>query len=54
MWASRSKELADGRGRRFVVDLGSRPATFADVLRGWQRDAPFRSLESALPADAPF
>jgi hypothetical protein len=39
---------------RFAVDLGARPATFADVLRGWQGDAGFRSLFNALLADAPF
>jgi hypothetical protein len=54
MWASRSEELADGRGLRFVVDPGSRPATFADVLRGWQADPAFRSLFNALLAGAPF
>jgi hypothetical protein len=54
MWTSRGEELADGRGLRFVVDLGSRRATFADVLRGWQHDAAFRTLFNALLAGAPF
>jgi hypothetical protein len=54
MWACRSEGLADGRGLRFAVDLGSRPATFPDVLRGWQTDAAFRTLFNALLAGAPF
>lgn len=54
MWATRSEELAGGRGLRFAVDLGQKPATFADALRGWQTDATFRSLFNALLAEAPF
>jgi hypothetical protein len=54
MWTARSEELADARGLRFALDLGSRAATFADVLRGWQSDADFRSLFNALLADAPY
>jgi hypothetical protein len=54
IWASRSEELGDERGRRFVLDHGSSPATFADVLRGWQEDAAFRSLFNSLLAGAPF
>src|SRR5262249_33445550 len=54
MWTARSEELADARGLRFAVDRDSRPATFADVLRGWQGDAGFRTLSNALLADAPF
>ncbi len=54
MWSSRSEELADGRGLRFVLGLGTRSATFADVLRAWQSDATFRSLFNALLAGAPF
>jgi hypothetical protein len=54
MWTARSEELADARGLRFVLTLDSRPANFADVLRGWQGDAGFRLLLNALLADAPF
>ena len=54
MWTARSEELADARGLRFTVALDSRSATVADVLRGWQGDAGFRSLFNALLADAPF
>lgn len=54
MWSTRSEQLANVRGLRFTVDLDSRPASFADVLRGWQEDAGFRSLFNALLADAPY
>lgn len=54
MWATRIEELPDGRGLRVAVDLHSRPATTADVIRGWQGDAEFRSLFNALLAGAPF
>jgi hypothetical protein len=54
MWSTRSEALAGVRGLRFAVDLDSRPASFADVLRGWRGDADFRSLFNALLADAPY
>jgi hypothetical protein len=54
MWTARSEQLPDARCLRFCIDLGTRPATFAAVLRGWQGDAGFRSLFNALLADAPF
>ena len=54
MWTARSEELAGARGLRFVLTLDSRPASFADVLRGWQGDAGFRALFNALLADARF
>lgn len=54
IWATRSEQLPGGRGLRFTVDRGSRPATVAEVLQGWQEDAGFRSLFNRLLADAPF
>jgi len=54
MWTSKSEPLPDGRGVRFAIDLASRPATFADVLRGWMGDAEFRSLFNAMLADVTF
>lgn len=54
MWTSRSKDLADASGLRFAVDLDARPATFSEVLRGWQGDAGFRSWFNSLLADAPY
>src|SRR5262245_16622330 len=54
MWTTRREQLPNRRGLRFAVDLDSRPAAVADVLRGWQTDAGFRSLFNALLADVPF
>jgi hypothetical protein len=54
MWSTRSEALPRVRGLRFAVDLDSRPATFADVLRGWREDADFRRLFNALLADPPY
>ncbi len=54
MWTPRREKLVNARGMRFAIDLDSRPATFADVVRGWQADAAFRTLFNGLLADAPF
>jgi Family of unknown function (DUF6940) len=54
MWTARSQRLPDGRGLRVAVQFGGRPASVADVLRGWRDDAGFRSLFNGLLADAPF
>jgi hypothetical protein len=54
MWTTRCEQLSDDRGLRFAFYLDSRPATVADVVRGWQRDASFRSLFNALLAGAPY
>jgi hypothetical protein len=54
MWTSRSEKLSDAHGLRFALDLDSRPATLAEVLRGWLDDEKFRSLFNSLLADAPF
>jgi hypothetical protein len=54
MWTTQSKLLADGRGLQCVVNLGSRPATFADVMRGWQEDVTFRMLFNTFLAGVPF
>jgi hypothetical protein len=53
MWTAQSNTLADGRGLRFALDVDARSATFADVMRGWQCDAGFRSLFNSLLADSP-
>lgn len=53
MWTARSEELSDADGVRFAITLDSRPATFADVIHGWQNDADFRSLFNALMAETP-
>src|SRR5437868_4666742 len=54
MWTPRSEQLANGRGIRVVIDLGSSPISYADVLRRWQDDADFRSIFNGLLADSPF
>jgi len=54
MWTSRNKELTEIHGLQFFIDLDAKPATFADVLRGWQNDAMFRSMFNDLLADVPF
>jgi hypothetical protein len=54
MWTSRSEALNEARGLRFFVDLDTNPATFVDVLLGWQDDAMFRSIFNALLANVPF
>jgi hypothetical protein len=54
MWTTRSEERPDARGLWFAVERDSRPATVAEVLRGWRDDAGFRSLFNALLAGAPF
>jgi len=54
MWTSRNEKLANALGTRFAIDLDSRPATFSDVVLGWQNDAGFRTLFNGLLADVPF
>jgi len=54
MWVSRCEVLVAGRGARYALDLGARPATFADVLRAWQEDPQFRSLFNDLLAQSGF
>jgi len=54
MWTYTSEELPKRRGIRYTIEFESRPATVADVLRGWQGDVGFRSLFNRLLADAPF
>jgi hypothetical protein len=54
MWFTRSEELDTDRGSRFTIDLDSRPATFAEVLRGWVEDEEFRAIFSDLLANSRF
>lgn len=54
MWRIASEDLAGGRGLRFTVKAGARPATFADVLRGWQDDPELRSVHNDALANAPY
>ena len=54
MWSVRSVELAEADGLLCGVDLESRPATYAEVVRGWQGDEDFRSLFNSILADSPY
>jgi hypothetical protein len=54
MWTTRSEDLPGGRGLRFVVELDSRSASFAEILCGWREDAEFRALFNELLANAPY
>lgn len=54
MWGVSSDALPDGRGIKFAVDVGTRPATFVEVMHGWQSDVAFRSLFNALLSDTPL
>jgi len=54
MWTTRSEELPHAIGERFTIELDGRPATFPDVVSGWQRSPSFRALFNTLLADAPF
>jgi hypothetical protein len=54
MWASTSKTLAEGRGFRFTLSLGSSPVSYLEVLSRWRLDADFRSYFNTLLASCPF
>src|SRR5690348_13819427 len=54
MWAARSEKLDQRRGLRFVIDRDSRPATFADVLKGWRHDHTFCSVFTDILGESPF
>jgi hypothetical protein len=54
MWTAKSEILANYRGLRFAIDVAGRPATYADVVQGWQNDPAFRALFNSWLADAPF
>lgn len=52
MWSAQTNKLANGL--MFFLNLEEKPASFADVLHGWQSDAGFRILFNELLADSPF
>ena len=54
MWTSQQNKLPDGRGLRFTIELDSRPANCAEVMRAWVDDAHFRDLFNALLAEASY
>jgi hypothetical protein len=54
MWNAHEVELHNSNGLLFNINLDSRAATFANVLRAWQDDAALRAFFNALLADAPY
>jgi hypothetical protein len=54
MWGIQREKLSQSRGARFSVTHGSRPATVADVIRGWQADAGFRSQFNGWLAECEY
>src|SRR5262245_61686135 len=54
MWRFQVEELKGGSGLRFGVERESKPAAFADVLRGWREDAEFRDQYNGMLAAVPF
>jgi len=54
MWSTRCEELDTDRSSRFTIELDSRPATFAEVLRGWVEDEEFRAMFGVLLANSRF
>lgn len=54
MWTARSEELPDSRGLLYTLECDSRPATFGDVINGWQTDSIFRTFFNLLLAAAPL
>jgi hypothetical protein len=53
-WTAHEEPLADIRGLRFTLDVESRPATVAEVVRGWRDDANFRAFFNALLANSNY
>lgn len=54
MWVVRTNKLPGMNGIKFFIDLDGSPASFTDVLHGWQSDAKFCSVYNDVLADAPF
>ncbi len=52
MWSARTNKLTNGL--MYFIDLRGKPASFADVLHGWQSDAGFRTMYNDLLAGSPF
>jgi hypothetical protein len=54
MFASRSKQLHNGRVIKFAVENDSSPVSYAEVIHQWQNDSDFRAFFSALLLNSPF
>jgi hypothetical protein len=54
MWGIRSEQFDNDQGLRFIVDLGTRPATVQEVLIAWREDGAFRTLFNDSLAGSQF
>jgi hypothetical protein len=54
MWSFRREDLEAWGLARFFVELNGQPASYADVVQGWQVDEEFRSLFSQTLANSEF
>ncbi len=54
MWTAHKEQIEDPCGMRFVIELDSRSASYADVMIGWQNDTVFRSQFNRWLADVPY
>ncbi len=54
MWTFTTEELNDIRGYRYFVDLGTKSASFSDIIHAWQNDVMFRSKFNKILANVPF
>src|SRR5262245_41624515 len=54
MWSTRIERLANAGTLKTIIEFGSSPLSFAEVLRRWQGDPEFRSFFMELLAKAPF
>jgi hypothetical protein len=54
MWTAHSYKLEREQGLRITLALNSQPATYDDVLNGWQSSPKFRTFFNSILADAPY
>jgi hypothetical protein len=54
VWNSQCQKLPNRSGQGYLLKIGDKPATFAEVLCGWRDDADFRTLFNSLLAEAPY
>jgi hypothetical protein len=54
MWNYRSETLDGVRGLRYFIDLNTKPATFREVINGWQNDIDFCAMYNQLLANSSY
>ncbi len=54
MWNYRSEKLDDVRGLRYFIELKTKPATFSEVINGWQNDVEFCTMYNQLLANSSY